>query len=203
MTQIHGVELIADGDMVLQHQRQTGRPFEAESVTAWKTAAAGGTTLDIGAYTGLYSLIAAKHGARSLAFEPNPAVFARLRENILANGLDVTPREVGISDRLGLAAIVSPSSVRLTSGGRLDSGHNVAVITVDSLELTDVTAMKIDVEGHECAVLRGALQTIERCSPLLITEALTAQARDEQADILCPLGYTGVKADQWNIIWRK
>lgn len=201
---IHGVDLIPDGDMVLQHQARTGKPFEAESVTAWLGSTTHGLALDVGAYTGLYALLAARNGARVMAFEPNPAVYDRLLQNVAANGyLDLTPVPLALSDRCGRAAMTVNAAVKLTSAGRLSEGSTVELVTMDSLELESVVAVKIDVEGHECAVLRGALQTLIRCSPLLITEALTQEAALEQAGILCPLGYVGRKADEWNIVWRK
>lgn len=48
--------------------------------------------------------------------------------------------------------------------------YQVPVITLDSLALPDVTAIKVDAEGAEEEVLRGAGQTLARCRPLLTVE---------------------------------
>lgn len=199
---IHGVHLIESQDMVLRHQRNTRKPFEAESITAWRAAAeAGGVMLDIGAYTGLYSLVAAQAGATAIALEPNPAVFARLMENIAANGVSVDARNLAASDRYGVMALQANPRVPLTSGGRLVPGEGVQVVTIDGLGLSGVGAIKIDTEGHECAVLRGAMATIERDKPMIITEALAGDAFLDQCELLEPLGYWWESLDEWNHLW--
>lgn len=53
--------------------------------------------------------------------------------------------------------------------------------------------IKIDVEGMEVDVLRGAIGTIERCSPKLLVEAATAQALQDVEAVLRPLGYRKIK----------
>jgi hypothetical protein len=53
----------------------------------------------------------------------------------------------------------------------------VPVVTVDLLDLHNVTAMKIDVERSEPQVLAGARKTIERCKPAIILEVLDDERR--------------------------
>mgnify|MGYP001301409699 CR=1 FL=1 len=198
---IHGVDLIERDDMVIAHQRRTRRPFEAASVAAW-CEAAGGVMVDVGAYTGLYAILAAQRGAVVHAFEPNPAAYRRLLENIARNGVTVNACPVAVGDHAGRAALQVNPGVRITSGGRLVAGDAVEVVTIDSLGLSDVAAIKIDVEGAECRVLAGALETIARCRPLLITEALSQDALKAQAAVLRPLGYAPARVDEWNVVWR-
>lgn len=205
---IHGIELIEDGDMVINHQRRTGRPFEAESVAAWREACASrpGIALDIGAYTGLYSLLALRSGARAVvALEPHPLVRQRLHENIRVNGVAgrVAVYPCAASSVTGKASLQANPLVRLTSGAVLVSGSDVNTVTVDSIGLDyQLLAVKIDVEGHEFEVISGALTTLRRNLPLVITEALNDGAFDAQATLLEPLGYSGARADEWNVIWR-
>ncbi|GAB3099721.1 FkbM family methyltransferase [Aestuariicella hydrocarbonica] len=206
--QIHGIHLIEQDDMVIRHQKKTGQPFESESVDAWQLAClSGGIVFDVGAYTGLYALLAAKQGACVFAFEPNPAVFARLNENIDNNQFEgcgqIFAKQMAVSDVVGQCALVVNPRVQLTSGGAVVAGTGITTVTIDMLEVQDqIAAIKIDVEGHECAVIRGALATLRRCMPLIITEALNDAALRDQCSLLEPLGYTHTKADQWNIIWR-
>jgi len=201
---IHGIHLNPDGDMVIRHQKQTGKPFESESIAAWQSACTHGTALDIGAYTGLYALVAAKAGADAYAFEPNPEVFARLQENIDTNRLlCVSAYLIALSDHEGRASMALSKTTRLTSGGKITEGTDTVLATVDGFNFDNVTAIKIDVEGHECAVLRGAIDTIRRYAPLIITEALNDEALQDQAAILKPLGYVPAPADEWNVIWLK
>lgn len=188
--------------MVIHHQNRTGKPFESQSIAAWKAAVGHGVALDIGAYTGLYAIIAAKAGSTVYAFEPNPAVLRRLIENAGLNQVTLSAHCQGVSDHRGSAALVTKSAISLTSGGRLVDGNGVDLVRVDDLNLAGITAIKIDVEGHECAVLRGAFQAISRDKPVIITEALNDAALQDQRDILEPIGYQFRTVDQWNVIWR-
>lgn len=203
ITEIHGVKLIADGDMVVFHQRKTKAPFESKSMAAWIDAVGRGSAIDVGAYTGLYSLVAAKAGAKAYAIEPNRDVFKRLIKNIELNDARVVAINKAASSALGVGSMQLSMATKLTSGGKLIPGSGTDVITIDSLGIYDATAIKIDVEGHECGVLLGAKMTIEKCSPLIITEALTESAYREQCHVLLPLGYFSIQCDERNILWRK
>ena len=69
---VHGVDLIPEGDRVVVNWQRDGS-FEPESVAIWLAAVRdGGVALDVGAYTGLYALLAACSGAQAVAYEPNP-----------------------------------------------------------------------------------------------------------------------------------
>lgn len=199
---VHGVELVEDGDMVIRHQRQTGVPFEGESVAAWvKACKDGGIAIDVGAYTGLYAILAAKNGAESHAFEPNPAVFKRMTENVRQNVAIVNCYCCAASNFNGQLHFVGKPSVALTSGGKVQPGSGTECVTIDSMGFDGVKAIKIDAEGHELEALKGAVETIKRDKPLIITEALSVAANQAQDCFLEPLGYVSRKADQWNLIW--
>lgn len=170
------VDLIEEGDRVVAHLK-SGKPFEVESLAIWSTLCArGGIALDIGAYSGLFAIAAAKKGCEVFAFEPMPFNAARCRENIARNGVAVELLEVAVSDRSGFADIVFNPRVPFTAGASLirKSGerHRVEVVTIDRLCLSNVRAIKIDVERNEPAVLRGAAETIERCKPSILVEVL-------------------------------
>ena len=125
--------------------------------------------LDVGAYTGLYSLLAACQPGRRrvVAFEPLPAVRAVLEENIRESGLDdqieVRSQAVGSTPRT--AALYLPSN-EMTAGGltttaslnpefrpHLDEGIPVDVVTLDGFAdesgIEGVDLVKIDVESLE------------------------------------------------------
>jgi FkbM family methyltransferase len=120
--------------------------------------------VDVGANVGTYTLLAtAAVGARCIAYEPIPAAFAALRDNVRLNG---------VLDRVILccAAVGRTSgSARMTT--QLDSCNHVAaaadgageptmevpVVALDDVdEVRDASVVKIDVEGFEPAVLAGA-----------------------------------------------
>lgn len=198
---IYGVELIEADDKVLQHQRRTGQPFEAESVEYWLAACKpGAVVVDVGAYTGLYSILAAKNGARAHAFEPNHHAFARLQDNVAANGVQVYCSNCAVGAAHGETGMVT-NGATLTSGTRCTPGRGVEVLPLDSLELRQCDAIKIDVEGMERLVLEGARELLRKHHPLLITEALNDAAFAEQYDFLINFGYFPKKVDQWNVVW--
>lgn len=183
-------QLLAKGDSIVGHIRAK-KPFEAKTLRRWvELCADGGTVLDIGAYSGLFAVLAAKQSCRVIAFEP--LHHARCRENFELNDVEVDLRSEVVSDRVGPMRIQINAAVRgMTSGASLihPSGagdramiRNRAVqsVTIDSLRLTECAAIKIDVERAEPMVLRGAEKTLERLRPALLVEVL---GKDEEAAV--------------------
>jgi hypothetical protein len=67
--------------------------------------------IDIGANTGFYSLLASASGAiKVVAYEPVPSIFAILKENVMASGLDVIPRQEALAEEQKTTSIYLPKS---------------------------------------------------------------------------------------------
>lgn len=186
------VDLIDDGDRQVSHINDcTG--YEHDSLWAWaRMVKPGRVAVDVGAYTGLFSIIAAKRGARVVAMEPMPANFERLLDNVDKNGVFIEAFEIAASDTNSVASLSYNPRVTLTTGASLEAATplhreyiEVQCMALDSMELRDVAAMKIDVERHEPAVLRGAMLTIMRDRPTLLIETLDADIR-QQVMLLLP-----------------
>lgn len=120
--------------------------------------------VDAGANAGLYTLAVRSMGrARILAIEPEPATRARLEVNLAASGAgadEVTVAPVALSDRAGTARIAA------IPGNRGEAALALAGAEVETVPLLDllgahgfsrVDALKIDIEGHEHAVLSAFL----------------------------------------------
>jgi FkbM family methyltransferase len=120
--------------------------------------------VDAGANFGFWTLLAAQRGCRVIAIEPVPPTLARLEDNARRNGLAEAIEVVGA------ALSAEAGSLTLTLGGG-ESGQAsthpartpdaetfvVPAVTLDSLlGERPVRFLKIDVEGHEPALLRGA-----------------------------------------------
>lgn len=119
--------------------------------------------VDAGSNFGFWALLAAKRGCRVIAVEPVPPTVARLEDNARRNGLD------GAIEVVGAALSAEAGSLTLTLGGGESgqaSAHPAAnaeaetfvvpAVTLDSLlGEQSVRFLKIDVEGHEPALLRG------------------------------------------------
>lgn len=120
--------------------------------------------LDIGANVGSYTLLAAGGvGAKVKSFEPLPSTFVHLKKNIDANLLNswVQAYNCGLSEQPGKLKFSSEldtvNHVLLDSEEDVTPYIEVLVTTVDEVVSFDIpTAIKIDVEGHELAVLNGA-----------------------------------------------
>lgn len=117
--------------------------------------------VEVGANFGLYSVFAAKRmaaGGRVLAFEPNPEVARRCRYNIdgLAN---VELREIGVgakSERLLFRATANTATGMVVDDPGAGDTFSVQIEPLDDLVTDQIDLLKIDVEGHEAAVLAGA-----------------------------------------------
>ena len=124
--------------------------------------------VDVGANFGFWALAAASRGCRVIAVEPVPETRARLAANAARNGLAERVEIVAaaLSDADGPLSISVPGGesgqASAHPGGSGDSAtFDVAATTLDGL-LGDRPArfLKIDVEGHEPAVLRGAARVL-------------------------------------------
>lgn len=133
------------------------------------------SALDIGANLGTTAAILSQHlpQGRVYAFEPGPAIFKALQTNLASNGLDnVTP--------LNLAVGETPGSFRFhenSAYGHLtedSSGTEVTATTVDDfvqkIQFASLDFIKIDVEGFEQSVLKGAAETIAKYDPIIQIE---------------------------------
>ncbi len=139
-------------------------------------------SLDIGADLGEFTIAMAASSRSVIAFEPRPAQARDLAAMFDAVGAAVRVEAVALSDEPGTIAmrVVESEPGRSTidtdnSLGDL-TGDQIRVIDVpvkrlDDLNLDDVGLVKIDVEGHELAVLRGAPETLARNRPAIVVEA--------------------------------
>lgn len=157
--------------------------------------------LDVGSYSGMFALAVAKCNptVRSIAFEIVPQNFLLIWQNILRNDLvaQVEGRFLGVGDTPGSIRVPStfgdgvlPSSVALDSLS--ESGVSVPIAPLDLIlrDESKTLVMKIDVEGFEDAVLRGASDIVRRLRPDIICEFLTrTESIPEIMEMLRPLGY--------------
>jgi FkbM family methyltransferase len=150
----------------------TFEPYESAQVR--KYLKPGMTFVDVGANVGYYTLLAASlvgRGGRVLAFEPSPYAFDRLIKTIERNGLaQVEAFQSGLGDAAGELQLFMPREPGNHTPSMVPNGEgrplNVAVYRLDDWlaehEVTRVDLMKIDVEGFEPNVVRGAAEFIER-----------------------------------------
>jgi FkbM family methyltransferase len=140
--------------------------------------------IDIGANRGDYTIALAGHYDRVTAFEPDPETFRALKTNISSAAVDgVTLVNKAVSDRDG--ELVFYRDLRPEWGGMASSVHVLQGLEGQTEEIRlpcqtldaycaehDLSPdfIKIDVEGHEPAVIAGAWKTLSRLRPLLVFE---------------------------------
>lgn len=138
-----------------------------------------GVFLDIGSNWGWFSLIvASKSGfcGKIHAFEPFPGSFKDLKSTVVQAGLDgrIECHGFALSDRAGTVSMLLPD--KFQSGQAImqeiqnNKDGNIQAKTLDSLELAKISVIKMDVEGAEAKVIRGAQKTLSRCQPMIIME---------------------------------
>jgi FkbM family methyltransferase len=167
--------------------------FEPELTHLHDLCPSAGTAVDVGAWYGPWSRRLATRIDRVIACEPVPDLADRLARTMPGN-VQVIP--AAVSDRCGQATIWLPPDGAKTGRASLSepytggSSRAVPMLTLDSLDLDHVRFIKIDVEGHEVPVLKGAQRTIEHDRPQLLVEAETElQPIDEIVNLVTDWGY--------------
>jgi FkbM family methyltransferase len=129
---------------------------------------------DIGAYHGLYGLVAAKKMAgvgRVVMFEPSPRARRRIRIHLLLNRARAAVESLALSSRRGAGEFFL-----VLSGFTTVRKIRVETATLDDYcsenGIRQVDLIKIDVEGGEMEVFKGALRVLAESRPLLICEVL-------------------------------
>lgn len=178
--------------------------FEPETVDLYmRLLRQASIVLDVGAYTGLYTLLAAVECRdRTVhAFEAVPQTFEALMRNIEANSLDnVNPVWGAVANLDGETQLHIPHSTTLpfsasTKPGFRKARESVAVPAlkidtyVEANGVPSVDLIKIDTEGTEHEVLQGARTVLERDRPLIVCEVLKGQTEDLLHPILDDTAY--------------
>ena len=158
----------------------------------------GMTVVEVGANIGAHTVPIARcvgaHG-RVLAFEPQRSIFQIMCANLALNGLEqVEAHWAAVGDHQ--AEIVVPrldSRAKLNFGGlsivEASSGDVVRLVTLDGYNLPACHFLKIDVEGMELNVLRGASETIRRHAPVIYAENDRKEKSAPLIEYLFQLGY--------------
>lgn len=201
---------LLDDDRICQHLA-AGRDFEPVTREAWyralRTVPVLGWVIDVGAYSGLFSIAAAKMGHHAVAVEPLIELQERIRQNALLNHVSnyVTIIPAAATHFTGEIGIGVNDKVHLTSGASVLRKSNQRVVPawrLDDFEPGElpVVAIKIDVERHECAVLEGGRQLIMKHRPTLIVEALNDEARAAVTLALLPNYRLDQRMDDRNML---
>ena len=192
--------------------------------------------LDVGAYSGVYSLtaLASNPSAHVFAFEPNAPMSQQITESSRLNGFSrrLIVNQCALADYEGFAELQrapSNSSAGIASiiyshdqhpvnvnNPKYQSGTSgvesilVPVRRIDDFDFGGkVDLIKVDAEGSETSIFRGARKVLQESRPIILSEALTSKDLQEQFQELKLTGYLepiavnidGHHGDDCNFIW--
>ena len=209
---IFGIDFLVESgprdDHYLDLEKDQMQKWENEALRIWKEEVTNARiVIDVGAYLGVYSILAAKLGAdKVIAIEPNPNSYKQLNRNLevnsVSNLVDVYPVAVGAT--MESVSLITPRNRPFSSAAQIDNSptnrkldswthmEKVTMVTLDSIlsnSVQKVSVIKIDAEGYERFVLEGAVQILRKSGPALIIEILSETQKDEIDNFLSGFRY--------------
>ena len=139
--------------------------------------------VDIGLNIGLMSYFYTKIANKVTAFEPTPKTIEMAAKNMVINNChyNLTMYEAALSEEIGTATFIdfhnNDGINRITSDTAHDKRNtstcfSITTLPLDYFQLENVDGIKIDTEGSEFFVIKGAKQTIEKFRPIVQVELI-------------------------------
>jgi len=120
------------------------------------------TVLDIGAWCGTWAKAMEPFAKKIIAFEPDKVHFACLQRNCTIN---CDPRQEAVGSEIKNISLTEDT---FTQAKRVDTHGDIRMTTIDGLDYDNIDLIKIDVEGYELEVLKGAEKTLSNTQYLMI-----------------------------------
>jgi len=197
---LHGAEMhfVDDGFTSLPYvyrPLERGRVYEQVFLEHIRSLDRAGVYVDVGAHLGTHTVWFAKlcPSSQVHAFEPVRRYADVVRRNVEANHLTskVVVHNIGLSDTAGEATnYLSPEhQIGFVDGDPEGVNETFQVRRLDDVVHGPVAVIKLDVEGMESSVLRGARRILSRHRPAVYAEAHTDEAAQSIEAELAPFGY--------------
>ncbi|MHC4954018.1 MAG: FkbM family methyltransferase [Planctomycetota bacterium] len=195
---------------------------------ALRLVPADGVALDVGANIGFFTVPLASRAAHVYAFEPLPANFTRLRENLALNGIGdsaVTAVPLGLSSEnqrleLTLRGDFEQGGETGNAAIVIDDGRDerfekveIEVRTLDGFAaengLDRIDLVKVDIEGHEDLFLEGGRDVLARTRPIILMEVNVAYFKRrgvdlaERVEATIPADYTYLRRADGSGAWAE
>lgn len=175
--------------------------WESVSLDLWKKLSKQSKTIiDVGANTGIYSLIAGAVNRTASIYAFEPLVFNQLQTNVRLNNFNITPLQIAASNSNGVATFFTDST-DFSYTASLNKSHfeefnkielKVKTQTLDSFcEENNLIPdlVKIDVERYEPEVIEGFMGTIKRHLPTMLIEVLDESIGSRLNELLKDVSY--------------
>lgn len=194
--------------------------WEKESLKIWAHLChRSAVILDIGANTGIFSLLAYNNNpsANIIAVEPIDINYNVLRQNIDRNGAGIKTEKLALSDQAGTAKMfmlkdrlnymTSVNDDRYKDAPHVRGDFEVVEIEVpiqpfsyiaQKYNLEQLDLIKLDVEGHELDVLKTMLPYLEQYKPSVLIEVIGHDNALALNDLFARMGYVFISIDEEN-----
>jgi len=209
----HGKMTFFANDMVIGRSlRAYGEWAENEISLLKMLIPLGGTVIDAGAYIGTHTLAFSRFVGPEgmvISIEPQVKSFQTLQINVMENrcsnvklehaaagdridNIEIPMIEIAEEQNFGMADLRKAKAQHVigsTNASDRPEAEAIRMLTIDSLELKSCSLLKIDVEGFEDLVIRGALQTIKRFYPVIYAECNSIQDGIKSYEAMKEIGY--------------
>lgn len=201
---------------VIKHELKRGKRWEPEVVALLtEYVKKGMRVIDVGAHIGTHTIAMARLvGDEGLvfAFEPQVKIYQELLVNLDLNEItNVHTYFAALGESQSRISMIPPPVYNEGHASVGEGGNRVELKTLDSYQFTDVSVIKIDVEGAENGVLKGARQTITQNKPVILIEIMGGHDFDSATpevkakiqstlDLLAELGYETTKVQEHNYV---
>ena len=182
--------------------------WEPEVVQAMQREVTPGmNVLDLGAQSGFYTLLLSRlvgPNGRVFAFEPLPANFRLLDENVRLNNLrNVVVSDEAVAQVSGELSFPFPHHEKSLVAGPLHKDDNLGILTVQGISLDDIALrakvpidfVKMDIEGAEWAALQGAERVLREFHPRLMIELHDRVTHDADNPVVLHLQRLGYEVE--------
>lgn len=143
--------------------------FDNNALPAYEHLFKGGTLLNVGANIGCYAFPFIDKAEKIICFEPNPEAFFCLKYNI-GKYKNVELFNLALSNKeMNCDVICENNNIGMAYINENPKGSSTA-ITIDSLNLKQLSFIIMDCEGFELDVLIGGANTIKRFTPTMVIE---------------------------------
>jgi FkbM family methyltransferase len=185
----HAHKVVYEAQIVDPEQREEFRHFVSHCTSKM-------FLYDIVAHFGVFSVVAAHFGGKAVAVDPSPTATRMIATEALLNRCTdrIQILQAAVSDVNGAlnmlsSGVYSAGYFKVAKGRSRRDLTQTQSFTIDQMvyHFGAPSHIKIDVEGHEAAVLRGATNTLTRYSPLLFLELHNEMVISEGGDPRFPL----------------
>lgn len=148
----------------------------------------GNAVLIAGGNAGLYPFFYSLRFKKVYTFEPEILNFSCLVDN--CKSANVIKFNAGLSDKsefVGFHLSLNNNGMHHVTDTKSESAFEIFTLTIDSLNIPELSLIHLDTEGCELKIFKGAIETIKRCKPIILTDLTVDE--EEITNLLVDLGY--------------